>query len=152
MRISGGDLQRESEGRACAGRTDYIDVLTMGRDDLLCNGKAEAGPCTVKSPGAVGFVKAVPDSRLFRDRNSASVIRYGQIAASVLYSGFETYLGVSFAEFDGIVEQVVDNLLDFFLIGIHEERFTGEDQPDVNSFFAAYAFKNCRISTVSESF
>ena len=48
------------------------------------------------------------------------------------------------AEFDGVIQQVIENLLDFFHIRIHVQFISGEHHFDDNGFLAAGALKgNC---------
>ena len=89
----------------------------MGTDDLTGDGQAEACPFFVLTAGKVGFVETVKDIRdaIFRDADSAVFDGYEYLV--VFLRSFYFDHRVLVAEFYGIVDQVIEYLLDACEVG-----------------------------------
>ena len=97
--------------------TDDIDILVMRRDDLLHDGESKAGAPLVLAAGEVGLVEALPD---FRDAclwNAAAGVLDGDEDFTVLLRCLNCDGGIVVAEFDCIINEIVQHLLDFSHIG-----------------------------------
>ena len=69
----------QGKNKFCAhpGRTDHIDILPMGKDDLLYDGESKSGAFAVFSPGNICFIEPLPDLRNAFFRNTCAVVFYG---------------------------------------------------------------------------
>lgn len=112
-------IERKYKFRPDALCADYIDVLIVSTDDLADDGEAKACPFFIAPPGSVGFVKTIPDFRKILTGNAFSEILDGD--EDKLFTDRDTDLDdtVIVAEFDGIVEQVIEDLLDLDEISIY---------------------------------
>lgn len=72
-----GEWEREDKLGSHALRADHVDVLAMGLDDLLDNGKPKTGSLFVFASGEVCLVESIPDFLDAVRRNSDSGILDG---------------------------------------------------------------------------
>ena len=68
----------------------------------------------------------------------------------MLFSGLDFDDGIGMAEFDGIVQKVVQYLLNFANVGIYQQFITCENQFDGDGFILAGSFK--RSSRIADDF
>lgn len=95
----------------------------MGEDDFLGDRQAEPGAFFVPAPREVGLVKAVENftERLLRDADAG--IFYGDEYFLSFFPRLDPDFGIGVAEFHGIVDEVIKNLVDFALVGIYDQFF-----------------------------
>ena len=93
----------------------------MSPDDLADYGQAEACPFFVFASGEVGLVEALPDLVLVFFGNADSAVFDADEDFAFLFSGLYLDLRVVVAEFDGVVDQVVEDLLDLVHVGVNIE-------------------------------
>ena len=136
--------ESKSKGRTDTFSTDQIDVFLMGTDDLADDGQAQACPFFVLAAGEVGLVEAVPDQFLVFFANSDSAVANGDKYCISFFCCINGDLGVLMAEFQGVVDQVVEDLLDLFQVRIDKEDLSGQDQSDMYFLCAAGLFKRSR--------
>lgn len=116
--------QGENEFGSNPLRTDDIDVFVVGLDNLLYNGKPQAGPFFILPPGSVGLIEAFPDffQAVLGDADSGVLDGYKDLIVPL--GGFHGDGGIRMAELDGVVDEVVHDLLDFTHICGHKQFFS----------------------------
>ena len=87
--------------------------------DLTYYGQAKACPFFVFAAGQIALVKALPDLILVLFGNADSVVLDADKYFAALFRGFDLDLGIIAAEFDRVVDQVVEDLLYFVHVGVH---------------------------------
>ena len=91
--------------------------------------------------GGVGLVETLPDQlQIFLGDPDAAVLD-GNKKLAFLNGGFDADDGIVVAEFYGIVQQVIEHLLDFSHVRVYVHGISCQDQLDSQHFFAAGAFK-----------
>ena len=113
----------------------------MGSDDLTDYGQAKACPFFVFAAGEVGLVEAVPDELLVILGNTDAAVPDRDEDCVALLSGLYGDIGILAAEFEGVVDEVVEDLLDLLQVRIDKEHLSCEDEPDVDPAGAAGLFK-----------
>ena len=103
---------------------DGVNMLPVGSDDLLDNGQAQTGSPLVLAPGEIGFVKALPDFCDAVPGNAGPFILDGNKDLFMPESGLNGNFRFVGAEFDSVVQQIVEDLLDFTHI-CQDELFPG---------------------------
>ena len=117
--------QRKDKLRTNAFRADTVDVFAVCLDNLLYDGETKPGSFFVLAAGEIRLVEALPD---FRDAclwNAAAGVLDGDEDLVVLLCGLDCDCGVRVAEFDCIVDQVVEYLLDLTHIGGDKKLLAG---------------------------
>lgn len=113
----------------------------MSANNFANDGQAKACPFFVLAAGKVRLVEALEDSILFAAGDPDSVILDGDEDLPVLLIGLKPDGGAGSAEFDGIVDQIVENLLNAVLVGVDIEHAAGQDQLQRNFLFQAGLLK-----------
>ena len=134
-------IQSENKFRSGSFRADYIDILIVGVNDFLDDGQSQAGALPVFAPGRVNLIKPVPDFGNGVPRNSDAVIPHGYGNFAVAFCGFHLYGRIIAAEFDGVVNKVVQHLLDFSIVSGDLQGLSGQEQLDRNMFGGAGSLK-----------
>ena len=134
-------LQGKDEFCSHSGSAYNVDVLLMCVYDFFYNGKTKSRAFSVPSPGSVGFVKALPDFRNAFFGNSLSVIFNRDEDLTVFFRSLHNDNGVIRTEFNGVIQKIVKNLTDFFLICLYKELFSGKDQLQADLPGGADTFK-----------
>ncbi len=136
-----GQGEGEDKFAALSFRADDVDMFLVAVDDLFYNGKAQAGAFFVPASGEVGFVESVPDQfqRFFWDADSGIFYRDKKFAFLDGCLHFDN--GIVVAELDGIVQEVVENLLDFAHVCVDIQFCACEDKLDGDGLPAAGAFE-----------
>ena len=133
--------QGENKLRTHALCTDHIDILIVCRNNILYNGKPQASALFVLSPGQIGLVKPLPYfmNAVLGDSDSAVLHRhkYFVIALRSL-NGDGRAVG---AELDGIVNEVVQYLLNLAHISSYEKGFLCQDQLKGDALLHTGSFK-----------
>ena len=93
----------------------------MSPDDLADYGQAKACPFFVFASGEVGLVEALPNLVLVLLGNADSAVFDAYEDFAFLFSGLDLDLRVVVAEFDGVVNEVVEDLLDLVHVGVNVE-------------------------------
>ena len=119
-------LERKYELGANVLRADDGNCLAVSADDLLDDRETESCSLAISASGGVALIEAVPDFGQVVAGYAAALVLDGDFAFSVPDRGFQLNFRAFFAEFDRIVEQVIDDLLDFFVIGVHAELGSGQ--------------------------
>ena len=113
----------------------------MSPDDLADNGKTQSGSFFVFTPGEICLVKALPDLVLILFGNTDTVVLDADEDFAAFFRRLDLDLRVVVAEFDGVVHQIVENLLYFVHIGVDIEDFPRKDQLDPDTFALADLFE-----------
>lgn len=108
--------------------TDDIDILVMRSDDLFDDRKSQSRSFAVFSAGGVELVEALPDFGNACLWNAAAGILDGDEDFAVLLRCLDRDGGIVVAEFDRIIDQIVQHLLDFSHIGADIQSTRCEDQ------------------------
>ena len=98
----------------------------MGLYDLFYNGKSKAGAPLVFASGKIRFVETVPDFFNAVSGNTDSRIFYGNEDLFIFAGCLDIDHRVIVAEFDGIVDQVIENLLDLSHVCIYHLDIIGK--------------------------
>ena len=109
--------QRKDKLRTNAFRADTVDVFAVCLDNLLYDGETKPGSFFVLAAGEIRLVEALPD---FRDAclwNAAAGVLDGDEDFAVLLRCLNCDGGIVVAEFDCIINEIVQHLLDFSHIG-----------------------------------
>lgn len=109
----------------------------MGLDDFLHDGKAKPGSFLVLPAGGVGLIKAFPDffQAVLGDPDSGILHRDEYFPAA--FGGLDGDGGVRVAEFDRIVNEVIEHLLDLAHVGGDVQLLIGQDQLEGDLLFEA---------------
>ena len=110
---------RQRKNKLCphAFRAHHIDIFPMGLYGFFDDGQSQPGSLFVLAPGEVGLVEAFPDLVQRIPWDSDAIIFYGGIDLVAPLRGLDGDGGIGLAELDGIVQQVVEDLLDLALVG-----------------------------------
>ena len=109
----------------------------MRPDDLTDYGQAQACPFFVFAAGEVGLVKALPDLVLILFGNTDPVVLDADEDFAALFCGLDLNNGAGSAEFDRVVDEIVEYLLYFVYVGVDIEDVAGQDQADPDVLAAA---------------
>ena len=109
----------------------------MSPDDLTDYGQAKACPFFVFAAGEVGLVKALPDLVLVLFGNADAVVLDADEDFAALFRRLDLDLRVTAAEFDRVVDEIVEDLLYFVHVGVDIEDIAGQDQADPDVLAAA---------------
>ena len=104
----------------------------MRADDLADYGQAKACPFFVLASGEVRLVEALPDLVLVFFGNSDPVVLDAHEDFTALFRRLDLDLGLVAAEFDRVVDEVVEDLLYFVHVGVNVEDAAGQDQADAD--------------------
>ena len=88
----------------------------MGLESFLNNGEPQACAFFVLSAGVVGFIEALPDFIQGISWNPYSVIFYRNVDPVAAIGCLYNDGGLRLAEFNGVVDQIIENLLDLTFI------------------------------------
>ena len=133
--------ERKREFRTLARLALHGNIAAHQPGDQLRDGQAQACPFFVFSAGEVGLVEAVPDEALFIFGDADPVVADGNKDGLALFRGLDHDIGIRAAEFQGVVDEVVEDLLDLVQIRVDVEDPAGQDQPDADIAGAAGLFK-----------
>ena len=136
-------LHREGENEftSFADLTVEGDILTMRLDDLFCDGKSETGSGLILSAAWIRFIETV---KYFLDRfrwNSDTFILDTDKDLIGFFCDLNCNLSAFWGEFDRIVNQIVDNLLDSCTICVDNGIVGMEDCMQINAFVLTATFK-----------
>lgn len=106
---------------SCSGSADHIDVFLVGLDDFFGDGKAKTRSFFVFSSGRIPLIKAFPDFVNAFWGNSFPGILYRNQHLLMMLGGSQIDDRPRKAEFDGIVHQIVQHLLNPALICIYRK-------------------------------
>ena len=120
---------------------DDIDVLLVGIDDFLYNGKPKPGTFAVLATGGINFIEPIPDFPQTGFGNTAALVLHGNENRIVFQGGFHFNHRLLRAEFNGIVNEVIEYLLNLSHIGPHKQGLAGQQKFDGNPFLPAGALK-----------
>ena len=135
--------QRKDKLRAHTFGADHIDVFTVGLDDVFYDRKAKAGTFFIFTSGKIRFVETAPDLFDTFFRNSDTGIFDGNENTLKFQVGLDVDHRIRMAELDGIVDQVVEHLLDLAQIRIDHLCVVGKSQIQNDVLRAAGSFKGC---------
>ena len=113
----------------------------MCLDDLFYNRKAKAGTPLVFSSGKVSFVETVPDLFNTVPGDADTGIFYGNEDLLVFTGRLDIDHGVIMAEFNGIVDQVIKDLLDLAHVCVDHLDIIGKCKVKADMSGVAGAFK-----------
>ena len=113
----------------------------MGLDNLFDYSKPQASSFFILSAGGIGFIKPVPDFLDTFFGNADSAVLYRDKYLFPADRSLNINYAAVMAEFDGVVNQVVKNLLDFSQIRIYHQNRIGKGQVKRNFPGIAGAFK-----------
>ena len=116
----------------------------MCLDDLFYNGKTKTGTTFIFASGKIRLVKAVPDLFNAVSGNTDACIFYGDKDLLVFAGCLDVDHRVIMAELDGIVDQVIKDLLDLSQIRVDHQYVVGEGQVQDDVPGAAGALKGGR--------
>ena len=135
--------ERQSEDKlgAYTLRADNIDVLVVSLNDFFYNGKAKAGALFVFASGKVSLIEAIPDAldTVFRDTNTC--VFYGDEDFSVSHIGFYGNRRLVVGELGGIIDKVVENLLNFAYVCGNQKLLACKIEVEGELFLIADVFK-----------
>ena len=94
----------EDEFGPNAFRTDHINILSMGLDDFLYNGKSKSGSFSILSTGSICLIKTIPHFGKTFFWNSHSVILHRHEHLSILHSCLNVDGRIVIAELNSIVQ------------------------------------------------
>ena len=126
--------------------TDDINGLVVSVDDFFDDRKSKSCAFAVFSTGGVDFVEAFPDfiQAFFRDAGTVVFDRDENFSA--FYGGLYLDGRIIMAEFDGIVQKIIENLLDLFHICPDIEFMSGQEQFQTDLAAGADAFeRSCGV-------
>ena len=132
--------QGEDEFRAHAFGADDIDIFIMELDDLLDDGESQSGAGFVPASGDVRLVETLP--YLFQAvlRDACAGVPDGDEDFLIFDGRLDGDDGIRLAEFDGVVDEVVEHLLDLAHVRIdvgfpvREQQFDGNAPGGTGSF------------------
>ena len=91
----------------------------MCLDGFFYDGKPKSGAFFVFAAGSVCLIETLPDFIQGIPGNPASVIFDGDVSFVSPFCCLNGDGRIRFAEFDGVVNEIVKNLLDFSLVGVY---------------------------------
>ena len=94
---------------------DHIDILFVSSQDFPNNGKPKPGAVFVFVSGGIGFVETVENLRDLIGRDPLAVVFDGYKHIFSFPGSGDGDRRMGRTEFNGIVQQVIDYLLDFYL-------------------------------------
>ena len=113
----------------------------MRLDDLLGDGKAQAGPFFILAAGQIGFVETVPDQLQAVLGDADAAVLDGNEYLCVFFRGLDLDDGIVVGKFDGIVQEVVEHLLDLSHIRVDIQLIAREHQFDGDPLLLAGSLK-----------
>ena len=116
-------------------------MLPVGGDDFFYDRESQAGPFFVFSPGGVGLVEAFPDFFHAVPGDAYALILDGDEDLLVPQGRLDGDLGIVGAELDGVVQKVVQDLLDFSHIRGDELLLRVEEELDGDMAVPALALE-----------
>ena len=137
-------IKRKDKFGPNAFRADHVDVLVVGADDLLDDGKTQPRSFPVFSAGSVDLVKPFPDFGKAVPGNPDAGIFHGYKYFPVFFCGLYRDGGVVVGKFDGVVDQIVQHLLDLSHICRDVQCRRWDDQADGDLPGGADAFEGRR--------
>ena len=140
-RIRGGPGEGKDKFCAHAFGADYVDVFPVGLDSFFYNGKSQAGAFFILAPGQICFVETLPDLVQSVSGNTDAVILYRNVDFFAPFGGLDGDSGFRVAELDGIVQKVVEHLVDLALVRVDCQMFGGKEKFDGYFFLGTGAFK-----------
>ena len=112
--------------------------------DLFYDRQPESCSLLIFSSGEIRLIEAVPDLLDTFLRNTDSRILYGNKDFLVLQRSLDIDHRVLTAEFDGVVDQIVEHLLDLTEICIHHLDIRSEGEIENDILGIAGSFEGCR--------
>ena len=103
-------------------------MFIVGGNNFFYNGKSQAGTFFVLAAGLVSLVETIPNLFLtfLGDANAGITDRDKDFV--IAFIGLQPDHGVVVGKFDGVVDQVVENLLDLAHVGPHHHAAGGKGQ------------------------
>ena len=102
-------------------------MFVVGLDDLLDDGQAQAGPFLVLPAGQVRFVEALPDLVQLLAGDPDPVVLHRDEDLVVFLGCLDCDRRAVLAEFDGVVQEIIEDLLDLAFVRIDIDG-PGEEQ------------------------
>ena len=99
----------------------------MSAENFTHDGQAETCPFFILAAGKIRLVEALENGVLLATRDSDPMILDRDENVSVLLIGFQSDRGAGAAEFDGVVDQIVEDLLNAVLIRVDVKDIAGQD-------------------------
>ena len=106
---------------------DDINMFVVGLDDLLDDGQAQAGPFLVLPAGQIRFVEALPDLVQLLAGDPDPVVLHRDEDLVVFLGCLDCDRRAVLAEFDCIVQEIIEDLLDLAFVRIDIDG-SGEEQ------------------------
>ena len=122
--------QGEDKFRSDTFRTDDVDVLTVRLDRFLYDGQSKAGAALVFPAGGVCLVEALPDLVQRFPGDADAVVPDGDIDLVAPVRRLDRDAGIRVAELDGVVDEVVEHLLDLLPVRVHVEMAGSQEKLD----------------------
>ena len=129
--------KREDEFCACSFRADDIDILVMRADDFADDGKAKSGSFFISATGDVRLIKTLPDLWQVLLRDAFPEVFDGDEDKLFPLVGADQDFFSGWAEFDCVVNKVVEYLLDTPHICADDQRLIRESCVDRQIFLLA---------------
>ena len=120
---------------------DDVNMFVVRVDNFPDNGKAQTGALFVFAAGEVRFVKTVPDQFQAVSGDADAVVFDGDEYLIALFGRLDFNDRIIMAEFDGIIQEVIEYLLDSVVIGMDGKAFSGQHQFYADHFVRADDFK-----------
>ena len=108
--------QGEGELAANGLRGDHVDVFPVGLNDLPDDGQAKARALFIPAPGGIGLIEAVPDLLQALLGDAAARVLDGDEDLLLPGSGADIDGGIRIGKLDGVVDEVIKDLLDLPVI------------------------------------
>lgn len=115
----GGTGKGENEFGSHAFGADHVDILAVGLDDLFYNGKPQSGSFFILASGQIRLVKTLPYFFLTVLWNTDSRIFYRDKYLLIPPRRLDVDGGVLVAEFDCVVNKIVQHLLYFPKVSVY---------------------------------
>lgn len=115
----------------------------MCLDDLFYNGKTKTGTTFIFASGKIRLVKAVPDLFNAVSGNTDACIFYGDKDLLVFAGCLDVDHRVIMAELDGIVDQVIKDLLDLAHVCVDHLDVIGKCKVKADMSGVTGSFKGC---------
>ena len=112
--------------------------------DLFYDCQTESCSLLILTSGEIRLIETVPDLLDTLFRNTDSRILHGNKDFLVLQRSLDIDYRVLTAEFDGVVDQIVEHLLDLTEVCIHHLDIRSEGEIENDILCIAGSFKGCR--------
>ncbi len=136
--------QRKDKFRPDPLGADHINIFPVCLYDLFYDRQPESCSLLIFSSGEIRLIEAVPDLLDTFLRNTDSRILHGNKDFLVLQRSLDIDYRILTAEFNGVVDQIVEYLLDLTEIRIHHLDIRSEGEIENDILCIAGSFKGCR--------